>query len=80
VNQPALAGELRVEWRCDEDLRRYVRIPRLMHPATPVHPKQTPTLLEVRPTWMTPSTVRRSGFERVDGAECAQPCLVRETD
>jgi hypothetical protein len=61
-----MKGDLRVEQRRDEDLRRHVRMARLLDPATPAHAWQTPTLLDVRRVGMNPP-----GFERVEDVDCA---------
>ena len=79
VNRPALAGDLRVEQCYDEDLRRHVRMARLLDPHTPGHAKQPPTLLDVRLIGMSPSAFSLSGFERVEGVEYAQSWLVQDT-
>ena len=76
VNRRALSGDLRVEQCYDEELRRHVRMARLLNPATPGHAKQPPTLLDVRLIGMSPSAFSLSGFERVDGVEYAQSWLV----
>jgi hypothetical protein len=76
VNPAALTGDLRVEQCYDEELRRHVRMARLLDPATPSHAKQPPTLLDVRLIGMSPSAFSLSGFERVNGTEYAQPWLV----
>jgi hypothetical protein len=73
VNRPALAGDLRVEQCYDEELRRHVRIARLLDPHTPGYAKQPPTLLDVRLIGMSPSAFSLTGFERVQGVGCAQP-------
>ena len=79
VNRPALAGDLRVEQCYDEDLRRHVRMARLLDPATPGYAKQPPTLLDVRLIGMSPSAFSLAGVERVEGVEYAQSWLVQHT-
>jgi hypothetical protein len=79
VNRPALSGDLRVEQCYDEELRRHVRMARLLDPGTPGHAKQPPTLLDVRLIGMSPSAFSLSGFERVEGVEYAQSWLVQDT-
>ncbi len=77
VNRPALKGDLRVEQCWDEELRRHVRMARLLDPATPGHAKQPPTLLDVRLIGMSPSAFSLTGFERLRGVEYAQSWLVQ---
>ena len=79
VNRPALAGDLRVEQCYDEELRRHVRMARLLDPATPGYAKQPPTLLDVRLIGMSPSAFSLAGFERAEGVEYAQSWLVQHT-
>lgn len=78
ANRPSLYGELRVEQCYDEELRRHVRIARLLDPATPGYAKQPPTLYDVRLIGMSPSAFSLAGFERFDGVEYAQSWLVQE--
>ena len=79
MNRPALASDLRVVQCYDEDLRRHVRMARLLDPHTPGHAKQPPTLLDVRLISMSPSAFSLSGFERVEGVEYAQSWLIQHT-
>lgn len=79
VNRQALTCDLRVEQCYDEELRRHVRMARLLDPGTPCHAKQLPTLLDVRLIGMSPSAFSLSGFERVEGVEYAQSWLVQAT-
>ena len=79
VNRPALSGDLRVEQCYDEELRRHVRMARLLDPATPGYAKQPPTLLDVRLIGMSPSAFSLAGFERAEGVEYAQSWLVQHT-
>lgn len=76
VNRPPLAGDLRVEQCYDEDLRRHVRLARLLDPSTPGHVRSPPTLIDVRLIGMSPSAFSLAGLERVDGADYAQSWLV----
>ena len=77
VNRPPLTGDMRVEQCYDEDLRRHVRMARLLDPTAPGHARQPPTLLDVRLIGMSPSAFSLSGIERVEGVEFAQSWLVR---
>jgi hypothetical protein len=79
VNRPPLTGDLRVEQCYDEDLRRHVRMARLLDPTAPRYARQPPTLLDVRLIGMSPSAFSLSGIERVEGVEYAQSWLVRDT-
>jgi len=80
VNRPALTGDLRAEQCYDEELRRHVRMARLLDPGTPGHAKQPPTLLDVRLIGMSPSAFSLSGFERVQRVEYAQSWLMQGAD
>ena len=67
VNRAVLSGDLRVEQCYDEELRRHVRMARLLDPAKPGHAEQPPTLLDVRLIGMSRPAFSLSGFERVEG-------------
>lgn len=77
VNRPALHGDLRVEQCYDEDLRRHLRIARLLDPGTPGHAKQPPSLYDVQLIGMSPSAFSLAGFERLEGVDYAQSWLVQ---
>lgn len=77
VNRSALTGDLRVEQCYDEDLRRHLRIARLLDPATPGHARLPPSLYDVHLIGMSPSAFTVTGFERLEGVEYAQSWLVR---
>lgn len=66
VNRPALAGDLRVEQCYDEELRRHVRMARLLEPATPGHARQPPMPMDVRLVGMSLSAFSLSGLERLE--------------
>jgi hypothetical protein len=78
VNRPVLAGDLRVEQCYDEDLRRHLRIARLLDPTTPGHARQPPSLYDVQLIGMSPSAFSLAGFERAEGVEYAQSWLVQD--
>ena len=78
VNRPAIAGDLRVEQCYDEDLRRHLRIARLLDPTKPGHAKMPPSLYDVQLIGMGPSALSLSGFERVLGVEYAQSWLLQD--
>lgn len=76
ANRQPRSGDLRVEQRYDEDLRRHVRYARLLDPGAPGHPGDAPTLLDVRLIAMSPQAFTLTGLERCDGADYAQSWLV----
>ena len=78
VNRPPRYGDLRIEERRDDDLRRYVRTARLVDPDIVISSNPTPELLDVRIMAMSPQAFTLTGFERVDGVEYAQSWLVSE--
>ena len=78
VNRPALAGDLRVEECYDEDLRRHLRIARLLDPATPGNTGMPPSLYDVQLIGMSPSAFSLAGLERLAGVEYAQSWLVQD--
>ena len=79
VNRPALVGDLRVEARMDEELRRYVKLARLADLFSVVSAGQQPELLDVTLVAMSPQAFTLSGFERDNGTEFAQSWLVAES-
>ena len=79
VNRQPRSDDLRVEQCYDEELRRHVRMARLLDPGAPGHPRDAPTLLDVRLIAMSPQAFTLTGFERVDGADYAQSWLVAMT-
>ena len=79
MNRPALTGYLRVEQCYDEDLRRHVRMARLLDPGAPGHLGYAATLLDMRLVAMSPQAFTLTGFERIDGADYAQSWLVAIT-
>jgi hypothetical protein len=76
ANVPPRQGDLRVEECFDEELRRHVRMARLLDRSAPVHTTDVPTLLDVRLIAMSPLAFSLTGFERIDGTEYAQSWLV----
>jgi hypothetical protein len=71
VNQPALAGELRVDEYRDEALHRFVQVATL-HDAASTFSEHAPRLYDVRLVAMSPLAFTLAGLERIDGAEYAQ--------
>ena len=80
VNRPVLTGDLRVEQRYDDDLRRHLPNARLLDPATPGHAKMPPSLYDVQLIGMSPSAFSLTGFERLEGVDYAQSWLVQGPD
>src|SRR4030095_4231220 len=76
VNRPALVGDLRVEERMDEQLRRYVKMARLVDVLSVLN--HAPALLDVTLVAMSPQAFTLTGFERESGAEYAQSWLVAD--
>jgi hypothetical protein len=76
IDWPPLAGDLRIEERLDEELRRYVRFARLFDVGD-VRPGRTlPELLDVRLVVMSSQAFTLTGFERVGDAAYAHSWLV----
>ncbi len=76
INRPALVGDLRVEERLDEELRRYVQIARLVDNGNVRPERVRPELLDARLIVMSPQAFTLTGFERVSGVAYAQSWLV----
>lgn len=76
INRPALAGDLRVEERLDDELHRYVRIARLVDDRDVRPGRELPELLDVHLVVMSPQAFTLTGFERIAGAAYAQSWLV----
>lgn len=77
VNGAAASGDLRVEQVFDEELRRYVRLARLLDPRRPIAPDQLPPLYDPEIMAMSPLAFTLSGFERLHAVDYAQSWLVR---
>ncbi len=78
VNGCAACGDLRVEQVFDEELRRYLRVARLVDAGRPVDPDRLPPLYDPAIVAMSPLAFTLSGFERVDAAGYAQSWLVTQ--
>ena len=76
VNRERVRGDLRVEQVYDEELRRYVRLARLLDPQRPVEADQFPPLLDAALMAMSPLAFTLAGFERIDSVEYAQSWLI----
>ena len=59
-------------------LCRYVRTARLFDTVNVLPNQELPELLDVRIMAMSPQAFTLTGFERVEGVEYAQNCLVSE--
>lgn len=80
VNRPALAGDLRIEECMDDELRRNVKMARLVDTKDVRPSNATPTLLDVQIVAMSPQAFTLHGFERIEGADFAQSWLVSPTE
>lgn len=76
MNRPAAVGDLRVEQIFDAELRRYLRIARVVSIGRVKDPDELPPLYEPLLVAMSPAAFSLAGFERVDGADFAQSWLV----
>jgi hypothetical protein len=76
ANRERACGDLRVEQVYEEELRRYVRLARLIDPHRPRDPDQLPPLYEPALLAMSPLAFTLTGFERVDAVDYAQSWLV----
>ena len=76
LNRPAAIGDLRVEQIYDEELRRYLRMARLVNVGRAKDPDELPPIYEPLLVAMSPAAFSLAGFERVDGADFAQSWLV----
>lgn len=79
-NRPAEVGDLRVEQLYDDELRRQVRIARLVSLVRMVGPDLFPLLYEPVLVAMSPQAFTLAGFERVEGVAYAQSWLVAARD
>jgi hypothetical protein len=76
VNRELASGDLRVEQVFDEELRRYVRMARLIDPRRPREPDQLPPLYDPALLAMSPLAFTITGFERLEAVDYAQSWLV----
>lgn len=76
ANRERASGDLRVEQIFDEDLRRYLRMARLLDPSRPVDADRLPPLYDPGLMAMSPLAFTLAGFERVDGIDYAQSWLI----
>ena len=76
ANDPGCSGDLRVEQVFDDQLRRYVRLARLLDPQRPIAADQLPALYDPVIMAMSPLAFTLSGFERVADVHYAQSWLV----
>jgi len=76
ANCERASGDVRVEQVFDEELRRYVRMARLLDPVRPVNADQLPPLYDPGLMAMSPLAFTLAGFERVDGVDYAQSWLI----
>ena len=76
MNRPAAIGDVRVEQLYDEELRRYLRVARVVNIGRVKDPDELPPLYEPLLVAMSPTAFSLAGFERVDGADFAQSWLL----
>jgi hypothetical protein len=76
LNRPPAIGDLRVEQMFDEELRRYLRMARVVSVGRVKDPDELPPLYEPLLVAMSPAAFSLAGFERIDGADFAQSWLV----
>jgi hypothetical protein len=76
INGPAAVGDLRVEQIRDDELRRYLRIARVIDVRRPRDPDQLPPLYDPGLIAMSPQAFSLAGFERIDGVAVVQSWLV----
>ena len=76
MNRPPASGDLRVEQVFDGELRRYLRVARIVGIGRVKDPDELPPLYEPVLVAMSPTAFSLAGFERVDGADFAQSWLV----
>jgi len=68
--------DLRVEQVFDQELRRYLRMARVVNVGRVTDPDELPPLYGPLSVAMSPAAFSLAGFERVDGADVAQSWLV----
>ena len=76
LNRHPASGDLRVEQVFDQELRRYLRVARVVSVGRVKEPDELPPLYEPVLVAMSPSAFSLAGFERVEGADFAQSWLV----
>jgi hypothetical protein len=76
ANRERAMGDLRVEQVFDEELRRYVRMARLLDADRPTAPDQLPPLFDPAIMAMSPLAFTLAGFERINAVDYAQSWLV----
>ena len=76
MNRAPAVGDLRVEQLFDDELRRYLRVARVVSVARVKDPDELPPLCEPLLVAMSPQAFTLAGFERQDGADFAQSWLV----
>jgi hypothetical protein len=76
MNRAPACGDLRVEQVFEQELRRYLRVARILSVGRVKDPDEVPPLYEPVLVAMSPSAFSLTGFERVDGADFAQSWLV----
>jgi len=76
INRPAAVGDLRVEQISDDELRRYLRIARVVDAGRARNPDQLPPLYDPVLIAMSPQAFSLTGFERIDGVDVVQSWLV----
>lgn len=76
MNRAPAVGDLRVEQVFDDDLRRYLRLARVVSINRVKDPDELPPLYEPLLVAMSPQAFTLAGFERENGADFAQSWLV----
>ena len=79
-NRVPVHGDLRVEQLYDEELRRHVRIARLVSLVRVVGSDDLPLLYDPVLIAMSPQAFTLAGFERIEGVDYAQSWLVAARD
>ena len=78
MNQTPVAGDLRVDQLYVKDLRRSVRIARVLDPQRPMKPDELPMLFDPVLLAMSPQAFTLIGFERIEGVDYARSWLCME--
>src|SRR5262245_37427674 len=76
MNRPPVVGDLRVEELFDAELRRHLRMARVVNMGRVKDPDELPPLYEPLLVAMSPLAFSLTGFERIEGADYAQSWLV----
>lgn len=76
MNRAPAIGDLRVEQVFDDELRRYLRLARVVSLVRVKDPDELPPLYEPLLVAMSPQAFTLAGFERENGADFAQSWLV----